>query len=151
MLEGRLPEAREILRNSGRAMRRIGAGTLALEADIRLAEVHLASGEATAASALAGKVLEASKKADSPPIEGRALRLLGVLAARRKRPDEAESLLRESIALFAAAGSAHGEAKSRLALGLALGDKTEARKALRAFQRLGAARDAGEAEGLLAA
>jgi len=150
-MEGQHPEARTALRKSLRTLKKVGAQSLVMEAEVRLAELHFATRDYYAAETLANKLLDASRKAEARPIEGRALRLLGVLAARRKRPDEAEALLRESIAAFAAADSAHGEAKSRLALAQAVDDRAEARKALRMFELLGAARDVEEAEDLLAA
>jgi tetratricopeptide (TPR) repeat protein len=150
-MEGQLPEARDILRKSVRTLRRLGAQTLVMEAEVRLAELHFAARDYYAAETLANKLVEASRKVEARPIEGRALRLLGQLAARRKRWDEAEALFSESIKLFADTGATHGAAKSRLAMARFVpGHQDEARKALRAFSRLGALRDAEEATMVLA-
>jgi class 3 adenylate cyclase/tetratricopeptide (TPR) repeat protein len=149
-IEGDLPEAREMLRRSIRSLRKLGAQSLAMEGEVRLAELHLAARDYYAAETLANKLVAASRKAEVRPIEGRALRLLGELAARRGRAREAEALFGASIRLFAGTGAAHGEAKTRLALGRALGRPTETRKALRMFRAVGAEGDVVEAERVLA-
>jgi tetratricopeptide (TPR) repeat protein len=150
-IERDIAEARTVLRKSVRTLKKVGAQSLMMEAEVRLAELHFAAHDYYAAETLANRLADTARRTAAPWIEARALRLLGDLAARRKRPDEAKALFERSIALFAETGAAHGEAKSRLALARATGDRTEARRALRAFRRLGAARDVGEAEGLLAA
>lgn len=148
-IEGDLPEARDTLRRAIRSLRKLGAQSLAMEGEVRLAELHFAARDYYAAETLANKLLVVSRKAEIRPIEGRALRLLGELAARRGRADEAEELFGAAIGLFASTGAAHGEAKTRLVLGRALGRPAETRRALRTFRQVGAERDVAEAERVL--
>jgi tetratricopeptide (TPR) repeat protein len=146
------------VRQAMRLLRRVGAEGLIVEAILQRGEVLLASGRITNAVRQARRALIQARSLGSRLLEARGERLLGRALSALARPQQADALLRQSIATAKEVGAEHEEALARTSLAdhlLQAGVRSrEARRLLTraasVLLRMGAAPDLAAAQRLLA-
>ena len=138
----RLREGREILE-------RIDAQSFLLDTDIVEAQVSLARGELQNAERICARVATTARSSGAAPIEGEALRVLGLVRLAQDRAEAAVADLQASLALAEQIGSRYARAQALAALAeahfaCAAGDQAcedLLGEAIRLFKKMGTRRD----------
>jgi tetratricopeptide (TPR) repeat protein len=157
MATGDLEAADRHIHAGMRLLRAVGARGLLTEANLQLAELHVAQGDLKAARRVAERALDDAKRLGDRRMEARGERIAGIVCARGGQPRAAETRLQDSALLARRIGASYEEARALLELArprvAASPPRARAhlRRAASIFERMGVAPELAEARRLLAA